>query len=75
MTINLKNLLNPKAKKSKMREFQELKSIDGLQISAISADLYGDGRDDLTLFFLMKEQILEQYIQIQKLHLIRLIGI
>ena len=51
MTINLKNLLNPKAKKSKMGEFQELKSIDGLQISAISADLYGDGRDDLALFF------------------------
>ena len=51
MTINLKNLLNPKAKPSKMGEFQELKSINGLQISAISADLYGDGRDDLTLFF------------------------
>ena len=51
MTINLKNLLNPKAKKSKMREFQELKAIDGLQISAISADLYNDGRDDLTLFY------------------------
>ena len=51
MTINLKNLLNPKAKKSQMGEFQELKSIDGLQISAVSADLYGDGRDDLTLFF------------------------
>ena len=51
MTINLKNLLNPKAKRSKMGEFQELKPIDGLQISAVSADLYGDGRDDLTLFF------------------------
>jgi len=51
MTINLKNLLNPKAKLSKMGEFQELKPIDGLQISAVSADLYGDGRDDLTLFF------------------------
>ena len=51
MTINLKNLLNPKIKLSKMGEFQELKSIDGLQISAVSADLYGDGRDDLTLFF------------------------
>jgi len=51
MTINLKNLLNPKAKWSKMGEFQELKPIDGLQISAVSADLYGDGRDDLTLFF------------------------
>ena len=51
MTINLKNLLNPKVKLSKMGEFQELKPIDGLQISAVSADLYGDGRDDLTLFF------------------------
>ena len=51
MTLNLKNLLNPKVKMSKMGEFQELQPIDGLQISAISADLYGDGRDDLTLFF------------------------
>jgi len=51
MTLNLKNLLNPKVKMSKMGEFQELRAIDGLQISAVSADLYGDGRDDLTLFF------------------------
>ena len=51
MTLNLKNLLNPKVKMSKMGEFQELKPIEGLQISAVSADLYGDGRDDLTLFF------------------------
>ena len=51
MTLNLKNLLNPKVKMSKMGEFQELRPIGGLQISAVSADLYGDGRDDLTLFF------------------------
>ena len=51
MTLNLKNLLNPKIKMSKMGEFQELQPIKGLQISAVSADLYGDGRDDLTLFF------------------------
>ena len=51
MTLNLKNLLNPKVKISKMGEFQELQPIEGLQISAISADLYGDGRDDLTLFY------------------------
>tara|TARA_B100001123_G_C15299116_1_gene1020378 strand:+ start:71 stop:1375 length:1305 start_codon:yes stop_codon:yes gene_type:complete len=51
MTLNLKNLLNPKVKVSKMGEFQELQPIEGLQISAISADLYGDGRDDLTLFY------------------------
>ena len=51
MTLNLKNLLNPKAKPSKMGEFQELQPIEGLEISAVSADLYGDGRDDLTLFY------------------------
>ena len=51
MTINLKNFLNPKIKVSKMGEFQELQPIDGLEISSISADLYGDGRDDLSLFY------------------------
>ena len=51
MTLNLKNLLNPKIKISKMGEFQELQPIEGLEISAISADLYKDGRDDLTLFY------------------------
>ena len=51
MTLNLKNLLNPKIKMSKMGEFQELQPIEGLELSAISADLYGDGRDDLTLFY------------------------
>jgi len=51
MTLNLKNFLNPKIKMSKMGEFQELQPIEGLEISAVSADLYGDGRDDLTLFY------------------------
>ena len=43
MTINLKNFLNPKVKMAKMGEYQELGAIEGLQISSISADLYGDG--------------------------------
>ena len=51
MTLNLKNLLNPKIKMSKMGEFQELQPIDGLEVSSVSADLYGDGRDDLSLFY------------------------
>ena len=51
MTVNLKNFLNPKVKLSKMGEFQELQPIEGLEISSISADLYGDGRDDLSLFY------------------------
>ena len=54
MTINIKNFLNDKSKLSKMGEFQSLKKIEGLEISSISADLYGDGRDDLALFYFNK---------------------
>ena len=49
MTINVKNFLKDKPKLSKMGEFQELQPIEGMEISAISADLYGTGRDDLCL--------------------------
>ena len=51
MTINLKNFLKDKPKLSKMGEFQQLQEIDGLEISAISGDLYESGRDDLCLFY------------------------
>ena len=54
MTINIKNFLSDKSKFSKMGEFQSLKQIEGLEMSSISADLYGDGRDDLTLFYFSK---------------------
>ena len=54
MTINIKNFLKDKSKLSKMGEFQNLKKIEGLQMSSISADLYGDGRDDLALFYFSK---------------------
>ncbi len=54
MTINIKNFLNDKSKLSKMGEFQNLKQIEGLEMSSISADLYGDGRDDLALFYFSK---------------------
>ena len=51
MTINLKNFLSDKTKLSKMGEFQDLKPLDGLEVSSISADLYDNGRDDLALFY------------------------
>ena len=44
-----------------MGEFQELQPIEGLEISAVSADLYGDGRDDLTLFYFKEGLILGVY--------------
>ncbi len=51
MTINIKNFLSDKSKMSKMGEFQNLKQIKGLEMSSVSADLYSDGRDDLSLFY------------------------
>ena len=51
MTINLKNFLSDKSKLSKMGEFQDLKPLDGLEVSSISADHYNNGRDDLALFY------------------------
>ncbi len=54
MTINIKNFLNDKKKLSRMGEFQNLKQIEGMEMSSTSADLYGDGRDDLALFYFSK---------------------
>ena len=54
MTINIKNFLKDKSKLSKMGEFQNLKQIEGLEMASLSADLYGDGRDDLALFYFTK---------------------
>ncbi|MGA0123824.1 MAG: bifunctional glutamate N-acetyltransferase/amino-acid acetyltransferase ArgJ [Pelagibacteraceae bacterium] len=34
-----------------MGDFQEVKHIEGLQVSSVSADLYKNGRDDLSLFY------------------------
>jgi len=34
-----------------MGEFQNLKQIEGLEMSSVSADLYNNGRDDLALFY------------------------
>ena len=51
MPINIKNFLLSKNKKSKIGDFQDLEHIDGVAISAISADLYKETRDDLVLFY------------------------
>ena len=51
MTINLKNFLSSNKRTSKIGHFQELKDIEGLNVSAVSADLYENGRDDLSLFY------------------------
>ena len=51
MTINIKNLFSYSKKIRIMRDFQEVHHIDGLQVSSISADLYKNRREDLSLFY------------------------
>ena len=51
MGINLSNFLSSKSKNARMIDFQDLDHIDGLSISVISANLYNDNRDDLSMFY------------------------
>tara|TARA_B100001540_G_scaffold313196_1_gene335685 strand:- start:358 stop:1659 length:1302 start_codon:yes stop_codon:yes gene_type:complete len=51
MGINLTNFLSSKSKNARMIDFQDLDHIDGLSISVVSANLYEDNRDDLTMFY------------------------
>ena len=51
MGINLTNFLSSKSKSARMIDFQDLDHIDGLSISVVSANLYNDNRDDLTMFY------------------------
>ena len=51
MGINLPNFLSSKSEKKRMNQFQDLDHLDGISISAVSANLYGDNRDDLVMFY------------------------
>ena len=51
MGINIPNFLFSKSKNRKMIDFQDLDHVDGLSISAVSANLYETNRDDLVMFY------------------------
>ena len=51
MKTNINYFLDLIKRPSKMGDFQELKNIEGLQVSSVSAGLYGNKRDDLSLFY------------------------
>jgi len=51
MPLNLKNFVNSLASMSKLQDFQDLDHVDGLSISVVSANLYNDNRDDLSMFY------------------------
>jgi glutamate N-acetyltransferase / amino-acid N-acetyltransferase len=54
MGINLTNFLSSRSKNRKMIDFQDLDHLDGLSISAVSANLYQNIRDDLVMFYFRK---------------------
>ncbi len=51
MGINLTNFLSSKSKNARMIDFQDLDHIDGVSISTVSANLYKNNRDDLSMFY------------------------
>ena len=51
MGINLSNFLASKSNNTRMIDFQDLDHIDGLSISVLSANLYTNNRDDLSMFY------------------------
>ena len=51
MAINLKNFVKSQISLTKMNNYQDLDHIDGLAISAVSANLYNDPRDDVVMFY------------------------
>ncbi len=51
MGINLTNFLSSKSKNTKMIDFQDLDHIDGISISVLSANLYKNNRDDISMFY------------------------
>ena len=54
MGINIKNFFVSRDKNTKIGDFQDLDHLDGLSVSTTSANLYGNGRDDLVLFYFRK---------------------
>ena len=51
MGINISNFINSQNKKKKVGDYQDLEHIDGLSISATTANLYDNPRDDLVMFY------------------------
>ena len=54
MSIKISNFFNYQNNNSKIGDFQDLEHIDGVSISATSANLYNVKRDDVVMFYFRK---------------------
>ncbi len=51
MVLGINNFFDARNKNAKVADFQDLDHLDGLSVSAVSANLYDQKRDDLVLFY------------------------
>ena len=51
MVLGINNFFDARNKNAKVADFQDLEHLDGVSVSAVSANLYNQKRDDLVLFY------------------------
>ena len=51
MVLGINNFFDIRNKNVKVADFQDLDHLDGVSVSAVSANLYDQKRDDLVLFY------------------------
>jgi len=51
MVLGINNFFDARNKNAKVADFQDLDHLDGVSLSAVSANLYDEKRDDLVLFY------------------------
>ena len=51
MVLGINNFFDARNKNAKVADFQDLDHLDGASVSAVSANLYDQKRDDLVLFY------------------------
>ncbi len=51
MVLGINNFFDSRNKNAKVADFQDLDHLDGVSVSAVSANLYDQKRDDLVLFY------------------------
>ena len=51
MVLGINNFFDARNKNAKVADFQDLDHLDGVSVSAVSANLYEQKRDDLVLFY------------------------
>jgi len=75
MTTLFQNFFKKKQLNRVTKDFPEMPSIDGLEISTVSAGLYNTNRDDVSLFYFPDGAYFQEFIQNLRQDLFVLIGI